>query len=394
MNTAIRESRFMSKWGETQFEGLEVQDLSKSFRTRTGPPIVAANRLRFEVPFGRILALVGASGCGKTTTLRAIAGLEKPDHGIIRLGERDISTSPPHRRDVAMVFQKPTALPHLSGRENLELALKFRKVSSADRQKRVEELADRLSLSDVLDRKIGAISGGELQRVALGRALLTEPRAMLLDEPSHFLDPRNKHALWRWVREIVAWRNLAAVVVTHDPREALALGDQVAVMRDGAIVDMGNRTAIFSDPECLESATALTTTSLNTLPGVLKVEGRDARFTSRDGGISLVGEIGDPGFTESTPAIVAIRGDALRCASDGHMAPLNCELQESRDVGFSAWRIVRVATELWTVEASPTQDVPSDPAHLRRLYAPANDLMLFHAETGQRIRIKWRTGDV
>ena len=227
---------------------VELRNVSKSFPRPHGPSVRAVARLSLAVAAGELLALLGPSGCGKSTTLRLIAGLESPDEGEVALDGHVVNAVAPKDRDVAMVFQRDALFPHLTAFENLGFGLRLRGVARAETQQRVSALAATLGLQDCLSRRPGELSGGQRQRVALGRALLRQPQVLLLDEPFANLDAplrrELRRELLRWHRE----QNLTVILVTHDQVEALALGQRVAVMRDGVIEQVATPADLRAKP--------------------------------------------------------------------------------------------------------------------------------------------------
>src|SRR5580658_2428084 len=214
---------------------LVLENVSKRFAGPRRENVGAVCRLHLAVQDHEFLVIVGPSGCGKTTTLRLIAGLETPDEGTISLDEKSLAGVPPRDRDVAMVFQNHALLPHLTVSENLAFGLMLRRFPKDEIARRVREAADILNLTPLLERKPPALSGGECQRVALGRALVRQPKIFLFDEPLSNLDAPMRLQLRA---EITALRRRAGAMmlyVTHDQAEAMALADRVAVMRDGAL---------------------------------------------------------------------------------------------------------------------------------------------------------------
>jgi multiple sugar transport system ATP-binding protein len=211
---------------------LVVSNLSKVYRTQRGNAVTAVNALSFEVANGELLVLTGPSGSGKTTTLRLIAGLETPSDGTISMDGELINSLKPHERDVAMMFQSDALLPHLSAYDNIALGLKLRKVEKAEMRRRVEEAAELLEITALLNRMPGELSGGERRRVALGRAIVRRPKLFLLDEPFSNLDA----PLRTRMRDLIArlHKQLAAtmILVTHDPADAL--GDRTLSLPPGA----------------------------------------------------------------------------------------------------------------------------------------------------------------
>jgi ABC-type sugar transport system ATPase subunit len=225
-----------------------LEQLTKTFSSRNGQPIAAVSGASLSLAKGELLALVGPSGCGKTTTLRLIAGLEDPDAGIIKLDDQVANGIPPKDRDVAMVFQHHALYPHLTAAENLAFGLTLRGVGRAEISQRVNELADKLSLTKCLARKPAELSGGERQRVALGRALIRKPGILLLDEPFANLDAPLRRELRRELLQLHREQNLTTLLVTHDQAEALALGNLVAVMNAGRIEQVGSPMELRERP--------------------------------------------------------------------------------------------------------------------------------------------------
>ena len=189
-----------------------------------------------------VLAVLGPSGCGKTTLLSVVAGLVEPDAGTVTLDGRDLAGTPPERRRTAMLFQDGALFPHLSARENVAYA------ADDPADGRVEELASRLEIEDVLDRRPVALSGGQRGRVALARALAAEPDALLLDEPLSSLDAPVARRLRGVMTETLSDLGVPAIYVTHDQREAAAVGDRVAVVRDGRVEQVDTPESVFERP--------------------------------------------------------------------------------------------------------------------------------------------------
>lgn len=227
---------------------LAVENLSKHFRDSTGRNIWAVQNLNFTVDKNEILVLAGPSGCGKTTTLRLIAGLEEADGGRVLLNGALINHTPARSRDIAMVFQSHALFPHMTAFENMAFGLKLRKVPKAEIEKRINETAEMLGLSNKLHRKPGELSGGENQRVALGRAFVRRPKVFLLDEPLSHLDAPNRAQLRCEIRKLHQHAGVPAIYVTHDQTEALTMGQRIAVMKDGQIQQIGTPSEIQQHP--------------------------------------------------------------------------------------------------------------------------------------------------
>ena len=223
-------------------------------------------QLSLSVEEGECLALVGPSGCGKSTTLRLIAGLDQPTEGRIVLDGVDVTRTPPIDRKVGMVFQSYALFPHLSVGANLELGLKVRVISPADRLKRVQEVLQLVQLEDQVTKKPGLLSGGQRQRVALARALLRDPLVYLLDEPMSNLDAQLREDLRPQLRRLVLRDRKPVVYVTHDQHEAMAMADRIAVLNKGRIEQVASPKQLYQKPQTLFVAQFIGRPQINVLP--------------------------------------------------------------------------------------------------------------------------------
>lgn len=215
---------------------------------------VAVRDLELTIGNGESLVLLGESGCGKTSTMRCIAGLERPSVGRISIGddvlfdgERNIDR-PPHKRNIGMVFQSYAIWPHMTVFENVAFPLTMQRVARADISRRVRETLEMVGLQDFAERGASMLSGGQMQRVALARSVVMQPSVMLLDEPLSNLDARLRHRLRGDLRELQTRLGLTSVYVTHDQEEALALADRIAMMQHGRIVQIGRPNEIYAKP--------------------------------------------------------------------------------------------------------------------------------------------------
>ena len=210
--------------------------------------VAAVDDVSLRIEDGEFLALVGPSGCGKSTLLRAIAGLEEITSGEIRIGGRDVTDLAPRHRDVAMVFQSYALYPHMSVRQNLGYGLKVRRTPKADIARRVEEVAAMLGLAELLERRPAQLSGGQRQRVAMGRAIVRQPKAFLMDEPLSNLDAKLRVGMRASLAQLHQQLGVTTVYVTHDQVEAMTLGQRVAVMRDGKILQVDAPQRLYEEP--------------------------------------------------------------------------------------------------------------------------------------------------
>ena len=267
---------------------LEVVDLRKQFAI--GRP--AVDGVSFAVPAGEIVVLLGPSGCGKTTTLRCVAGLEHPTGGEISIGGKVVSSPargilvPPRLRDLGMVFQSYAVWPHMTVRQNIVYPLKHRGISRAETARKVEDVLALVGLTEYADRPVVALSGGQMQRVALARSIVYRPQLLLLDEPLSNLDAKLRLRLRDDLRGILKQTGMTALYVTHDQAEAVVLGDRIGVMREGRLLQIGTPDEIYNRPADLFVANF--TGATNELPGTLLE--RNGSFGVVDFGDGMRGE--------------------------------------------------------------------------------------------------------
>jgi iron(III) transport system ATP-binding protein len=252
---------------------IRVEGLSKTFSAKA-ETVAAVSGLDFEVAAGEMVTLLGPSGCGKTTTLRCIAGLEKPDAGRIVIGNRQVVDAtngifvPPQQRNLGMVFQSYAIWPHMTVLENVAYALEGRSLGKTERTKRAMAALETVQLAHLADRPAPRLSGGQQQRVAIARALVGQPQALLFDEPLSNLDARLRVEMRNMLRRIQRETGLTSVYVTHDQAEALAISDWIIVMKDGRMVERGRPIDIYRYPRHVFTAQFLGTTNL--IPGTIE----------------------------------------------------------------------------------------------------------------------------
>jgi multiple sugar transport system ATP-binding protein len=223
---------------------------------------------------GEFLVLVGPSGCGKTTSLRMLAGLERPSHGRIWMGEKDVTDIPTGQRDISMVFQSYALYPNMNVYKNLAFGPKVRKEPRSTLQQRIHEVADMLGIRHLLDRSPAALSGGQRQRVALGRALIREPQVFLMDEPLSNLDAALRVQMRaELIRLHQRLESTTTVYVTHDQVEALTMGDRVAVLKDGVLLQVDTANDLYEHPESVFVGEFIGSPKMNVVPGTLEVAG-------------------------------------------------------------------------------------------------------------------------
>jgi len=237
---------------------IRLADVRKSFGS-----VTAVDDVSLEIADGEFLVLVGPSGCGKSTLLRMLAGLEEVTSGRIEIGDRDVSDLAPRSRDIAMVFQTYALYPHMTVRQNMGYGLKARRTPKAEIARRVDEVAELLGLADLLERKPAQLSGGQRQRVAMGRAIVRQPQAFLLDEPLSNLDAKLRVGMRASLAQLHQRLGVTTVYVTHDQTEAMTLGQRVAVMRDGKILQCDRPQELYARPNNLFIAAFIGSPAMN-----------------------------------------------------------------------------------------------------------------------------------
>jgi multiple sugar transport system ATP-binding protein len=240
---------------------------------RTFGPHTAVQDLSLSVDDGEFLVLLGPSGCGKTTSLRMLAGLERPTSGTIRLDDRIVNDVAPGDRDIGMVFQSYALYPHMTVHRNLTFGPRVRREDKAATQKALSDVVQVLGLETLLDRRPSQLSGGQRQRVALGRALLRRPKLFLMDEPLSNLDASLRGQVRAELVRLHRKFGITTVYVTHDQVEAMTMADKIAVMAHGRLQQAGPAQDVFNNPSNLMVATFIGSPPMNILPGILRGEG-------------------------------------------------------------------------------------------------------------------------
>jgi multiple sugar transport system ATP-binding protein len=342
---------------------LILQHVTKVFPGREA--IRAVHDLTLTAERGELLVLLGPSGCGKTTTLRLIAGLEKPTSGRIFLGGEAIDDKSPRERHVAMAFQYPALLPQLNVFQNLALGLRLRGLDEDDTSARIRTISEALGITALLGRKPETLSGGQQQRVALGRALITEPRLFLLDEPLANLDPITRADLRGLIRSVQQELRTTMLYVTHDQHEAAALGDRIAILNRGRLEQIGTAAQIYSNPANLFVARFFGPHELNLLPGAIDSAG----FEHPSFRIALDGK------HAGQPAVLAFRPDQVELDSGGLIAG---EVTALEDRGWTSFARVQVGPSRIQIECKSG-------AGLGPVRFNPRSFFLFNLENGQRL---------
>jgi multiple sugar transport system ATP-binding protein len=278
---------------------------------------------------GEFLVLVGPSGCGKTTLLRMVAGLESVTSGRIVIGNTDVTSVPPQRRDVAMVFQDYALYPHMTVGENLAFGLRLSKMAKAERDRRVSRVATTLGLDELLDRKPGALSGGQRQRVAMGRAIVREPQAFLMDEPLSNLDAMLRVSMRSELARMHERLNTTTIYVTHDQIEAMTLGHRVAVLRDGVLQQLDTPQQLYHHPINIFVAAFIGSPAMNL------IEARVERGVAYAGSELAIPLPPDAGYVDERDIVLGIRPTdfELSGAADAELPRITVRPEVVEDLG-------------------------------------------------------------
>jgi ABC-type sugar transport system ATPase subunit len=353
---------------------------------------VAVDNLSLEIADGEFMILVGSSGCGKTTALRMIAGLEKPTSGTIQIGDRVVNEVSARDRDIAMVFQNYALYPHMTVARNLGYPLRQRRVPRAEVARQVTAVAEMLGLEELLKRRPGQLSGGQRQRVAMGRALVREPEVFLLDEPLSNLDAKLRVQMRAALKRLHGRLGVTTVYVTHDQVEAMTLGDRIAVISDGKLQQLGAPQDVYDRPANVFVAGFIGSPPMNLLRGRV----RAGSATAGD----LV--VPAPGVSDRD-VFVGVRPESLRPAVNG-MPSLDFEVAVVEPLGdevivhgFVGAELIGVMEEAdaalvaanghraEAVACLPPRDRPTEGSVIQLGVEP-DEVHLFDAATGLAIR--------
>jgi len=283
---------------------VRIKNLVKSY-----DGAMAVKRVSVDVREGSLTAILGPSGCGKTTLLRCIAGLLMPDEGQIFIGEKDVTRLEPFKRNLGMVFQRPSMFPHMTAYDNIAWGLKLRNWPKNDISRRVSEMMQLVHLGGMEKRAFRQLSGGQAQRVVIARALAPAPDILLLDEPLSALDAKLRDELILEISEIHRKTGCTTLLVTHDQGEALTIADNVLLMNDGNIEQEGSPLDLYRNPRTLFSARFIGTN--NFLPGVVCKVGDDVEVEVKDLGMTFITKQTSPDIQMNTPVWVCMRADDI-----------------------------------------------------------------------------------
>jgi multiple sugar transport system ATP-binding protein len=365
---------------------------------------VAIDDVSLTVADGEFLVLVGPSGCGKSTLLRMIAGLEEVTAGTVSIGGRDVTELAPRHRDIAMVFQNYALYPHMDVRRNLAYGLKVRKTSKDEIDRRVEEVARLLGLEKLLERKPAALSGGQRQRVAMGRAIVREPAAFLMDEPLSNLDAKLRVTMRSELSRLHDRLGVTTIYVTHDQVEAMTLGQRVAVLRDGVIQQVDSPQALYARPRNLFVAAFIGSPAMNLVEATV-ADGRvsfagwefqvdSSRRPAKDGRVIL--GIRPEAFEDAALAdgdLPTIEVDVTvveELGSDSHVIfPIDAPRVEAEElraaVDDEEDALLADDRSMWNARVSSKAD--AEPGRRIQLAVDPTELYFFDPETGASLTV-------
>ncbi|MCD7867594.1 MAG: ABC transporter ATP-binding protein [Clostridiales bacterium] len=361
-----------------------LQNLTKKFPNRnkkSREDFTAVNDVTFEIPDGKLVGLLGPSGCGKSTTLFMICGLQKPTGGKIFFGEEDITDLPPEKRGVGVVFQNYALYPHLTVRQNILFPLQNlkgrEKLSKTEMEEKAREAARLVQIDELMERRPGELSGGQQQRVAIARAMVKMPRVLLLDEPLSNLDARLRLQTREEIRRIQKETGITTVFVTHDQEEAMSISDQIVVMNQGVVQQIGKPQEVYDDPVNLFVAKFLGTPPINLFHGKIKdgrlCIGRDAVLNVRD--------------VSDQEVFVGIRPEGFVLNQNG---PFCCRLSGievlGREISVVSTNEFAISPSIRSViSAEKTPDVGNESV---KFSLKPGKVFLFRKDTQERIRFK------
>ena len=292
---------------------INLQDIEKYFAQN-----YVVRKLNLNIHDGEFVVLLGPSGCGKTTTLRAIAGLEEIDRGEILIDGKAVQNLRPAERDIAFVFQFFALYPHLSAYDNIAFPLRASRQSRNIIDARVREVARAIGIEQLLTRMPSALSGGDMQRVAIGRALVRRPKAMLMDEPIGALDAKMRESMRTELKRLHLENESTTIYVTHDQIEAMSLADRIAVMDEGVLQQVGTPTDVYQQPKNLFVAQFIGSPVMNVLPGRLLAEGGRTKLFLADAAdaFEFAGPVPSQGADADDGFMVGVRPEAVQVARD------------------------------------------------------------------------------
>ncbi|WP_116597760.1 ABC transporter ATP-binding protein [Primorskyibacter marinus] len=349
---------------------LSIRDLVKRYdKTQV------LHGISLDVQDGEFVVFVGPSGCGKSTTLRMIAGLEEITSGEVSIAGRVVNNLEPKERDIAMVFQNYAIYPHMTVRKNIGFGLRTAKMPRADKERRIDEVAVILGMTDLLDRKPSQLSGGQRQRVAIGRAMVRDPAVFLFDEPLSNLDAQLRTQMRLEIKKLHQRVGNTIIFVTHDQVEAMTMADRIVIMKDGHIQQVGTPSDVYHQPANTFVARFIGAPSMNMLPGVVGNGGKIRLDSGAE--VTL-----DTGATPGQAVVVGVRPEDLY-PNDGPALVRGPVLVREP---LGAETLIYVGREGEEVIAKADGRTPPEVGEEVTLTAALGNLHIFDAETGEALR--------
>jgi multiple sugar transport system ATP-binding protein len=364
----------------------------------------AVTGLTLDIDDGEFLVLVGPSGCGKSTALRMIAGLESISGGELRIGDRVVNELEPKDRDIAMVFQSYALYPHLTVRENIAFALKLQKMPKQEIERRVADAARTLELTENLDRRPAQLSGGQRQRVAMGRAIVRQPQAFLMDEPLSNLDAKLRVQMRAEIAKLQHDLNTTTVYVTHDQIEAMTMGDRVAVMSKGSLMQVDSPQNLYDHPDNLFVAAFIGSPQMNLLRGKYQSNGTGGTIRLGSATVSLTSPRASLAEYNGRDVAVGIRPEHLSEAAPGSTDVNNVSGKVTVREGLGSEVIVHLEVDAPGVDTEEIRDAMEGGTHgqvmaarlppttklliddMATLHVNGDQMHLFDLQTGLAIR--------
>ncbi|WP_448593198.1 ABC transporter ATP-binding protein [Thermoflexus hugenholtzii] len=348
---------------------------------KTFGKVIALRDVSLTIEDGEFFVLLGPSGCGKTTLLRCVAGLERVDHGRIFIGEREVTGLPPRRRNIAMVFQSYAVFPHMKVYDNIAFGLRMRRVPETEVRRRVERVAAMLQLEELLDRYPAQLSGGQRQRVAVARALVMQPDVLLMDEPLSNLDALLRLHARAELKRLHQETGMTIIYVTHDQVEAMSLGDRIAVMREGEIVQVDTPMRIYEAPATVFVGGFIGNPPMNFLRGVVE-DGEDGRRFVLEGHRLPMPEI--PGVAPQQPLLLGIRAEHIRIGASPQPGTLPVTVLVVEPLGAQVLVTAHLGSQTLKLTLPPGRAV--EPGQTLWLSFPPEAVRWMDARSGQALR--------
>ncbi len=355
--------------------GVRLEGVRKTFGK-----VVALREVSLTVEDGEFFVLLGPSGCGKTTLLRCVAGLERVDRGRIFIGNREVTGLPPRRRNIAMVFQSYAVFPHMKVYDNIAFGLRMRRIPEMEVRRRVERVAAMLQIEALLDRYPAQLSGGQRQRVAVARALVVQPEVLLMDEPLSNLDALLRLHARAELKRLHQETGMTILYVTHDQVEAMSLGDRIAVMREGEIVQIDTPMRIYEAPATVFVGGFIGNPPMNFLHGVVE-DGQEGRRFVLEGHRLLI-PLPD-GISPGQSLLLGIRAENIQADEEPRPGALPATVLVVEPLGAQLLVTARLGDQTLKLSLPPGRPIP--PGRTLWLSFPPAAIRWMDARSGQAI---------